>query len=206
MSLIINPYAFGTIASAVTWNPADKSSRVTLSGGNLTARKTAGTTSTWDMARATQGLSSGKRYFEVLCVRISGTDSNIMVGIAKSTAPLDTASGFPGGDANGYGMYLLNGNKFNAGSSSAYSTAWDGNTTIGVAVDFTAGKVWLANENTYGGGGNPSAGTGEAFSGLSGTFFPAASMLNGNVFDCTGRFTLASFTYAPPSGFSAWES
>jgi hypothetical protein len=158
------------------------------------------------MARATLGRNAGKYYFEVRCVRTSGTDSNIMVGIANASAPLNTASGFPGGDANGYGMYLLNGNKFNAGAGSAYSSAWDGDTIIGVAVDFTAGKIWIANENTYGGGGDPAAGTGEAFSGISGTFFPAASQLNLNVFQCIGRFNLASFTYSPPSGFLPWET
>lgn len=203
--MILNPYRYGT-SSTVTWNPSDKSSRVTLSGLNLVARKTAGTTATWDMARATLGRSSGKYYFEVRCVRLSGVDNNIMIGVAKSTSPLDTASGFPGGDANGYGVYLLNGNKFNAGSGAAYSSAWDGDTVIGVAVDLTSGKIWIANENTYGAGGNPGAGTGEAFSGLSGTFFPAASMLNVNVFDCTGRFSSGSFTYSAPAGFSAWQT
>lgn len=191
---------------AVTWNPSDKSSRITLSGGNLVATKVSGSTSTWDMPRATLGRSSGKYYFEVLCVRLSGSDSNLMVGIANASAPLDTGAGFPGGDTNGYGMYLLNGNKYHNSSPTAYSSAWDGNTVIGVAVDLTAGKVWMANENTYGSGGDPAAGTGEAFSGLSGTFFPAASQLNTNVYQTTGRFNASVFTYSPPSGFSPWES
>ena len=69
-----------------------------------------------------------------------------------------------------------------------------------------AGKIWMANENTWGGGGDPAAGTGEAFSGISGTFFPAASMLNINVYECHGRFSLSSLTYAPPSGFLPWQT
>jgi hypothetical protein len=203
--MLLNPYRYGT-ASSVTWNPSDKSARVTLSGANLIARKTSGTTSTWDMARATLGRSSGKHYFEIRCVRTSGADSNIIVGIANSSAALDTAAGFPGGNTNGYGIYVLNGNKYYNATPTAYSSAWDADTVIGVAVDFTGGKVWMANENTWGGGGDPAAGTGEAFSGISGTFFPAASMLNVNVYECTGRFSAASFTYSPPSGFSAWQA
>lgn len=190
----------------VTWNPSDKSSRVTLSVSNSVARKTSGTTATWDMARATLGRSTLKRYFEVLCVRTSGSDNTIMVGIANSSAPLDTASGHPGGTTNGYGLYVLNGNKYTNNVGTAYSTAWDGDTTIGVAVDFTAGKIWIANENTWGSGGDPAAGTGEAFSGISGTFFPAVSMLNINVFQCTGRFALSALVYSPPSGFLPWQT
>lgn len=190
----------------ITWNPSDKSSRVALSVSNSVARKNAGTTATWDMARATLGRSSGKYYFEVRCLRTSGADNNIMVGIANSSAPLDTAAGFPGGDANGYGMYVLNGQKYHNGVNTAYSSAWDGDTTIGVSVDFPAGKIWLANENTWGGGGDPAAGTGEAFSGISGTFFPAVSMLNINVFQCTGRFALSALVYSPPSGFLPWQT
>lgn len=189
----------------ITWNTSDKSSRVILSGGNLIARKNAGTTGTWDGARATLGRSSGKRYFEILCERTSGTDSNVFAGIAKSTSPINTASGFPGGDANGYGIYMLNGNKYNNGVATAYSSAWDGSTTIGIAVDLDAGKVWFANENTYGGGGDPAAGTGEAFSGLSGTFFPMMSHLNINVYQSTLRAVLSSFAYAPPFGFLPWQ-
>ena len=196
----------GGASAPVTWNPSDKSSRVALQSSNMVARKNAGTTSTWDMVRATLGRSSGKYYFEVRCLRTTGTDSNIMAGIAKSTAPLDTSAGFPGGDANGYGMYVLNGNKYTSNSGSAYSTGWDGDTTIGVAVDLTTGKVWFANENAYGGSGDPAAGTGEAFSGISGTFYPAASMLNVNVYECTGRFKTSDFTYAPPSGFLPWQT
>lgn len=189
----------------VTWSTTDKSTRVALSSLNMIARKNAGTTGTWDGARATLGRSSGKRYFEVLNVRTTGTDNNVFTGIAKSTSPIDTASGFPGGDANGYGIYMLNGNKYNNGAATAYSTAWDGNTTIGVAVDLDAGKVWFANENVWGSSGDPAAGTGEAFSGLSGTFFPMASHLNINVFQSTARFVLSSFLYTPPSGFLPWQ-
>ena len=67
-----------------------------------------------------------------------------------------------------------------------------------------SGKVWFGKNNTWQASGNPSAGTNEAYSSLSGTFGPFAGKdAAGNqptvVLNCGQR----PFTYTPPSGFVA---
>jgi hypothetical protein len=189
-------------AAGVTWNPADKNADITLSGGNLTAQNTASTNLRG--VRATLGLvHTGSGYFEVV-IDDDGDAGHphILIGVALSTATLGS---YPGGDANGWGYYQENGNKYNSATPAAYGTAYVTGDVIGVA--FKNGKVWFAKNNTYQNGGDPAAGTGEAFSGITGTIYPmlCPGCVTAPANTTTASFKTADFTYSPPSGFDPWE-
>lgn len=184
----VGPAFFGaaTAATLLTWNPADKNASITLSDGNKTATATAA----FQMVRGTIGKSSGKWYFEVTC---TGALTFGTVGIAQASSSL---SSFAGGETTSYGIAT------NFVYTNFVSTSIDGTITagdvVGVAVDLDAGKIWFAENNAWVNSGNPGAGTGAIYSGLSGTYYPADSP------GATSHSINSTLTYAPPSGFSVW--
>lgn len=184
----------------VTWNPSDKSSNITLSNADLTAIKTSGSSGSWDQVRATLGRSTGKFYFEVSCDDIS-SDHNSIVGICTAA---DSLAGFPGINANGYGLYKLTGDAYNSSTPTHILPGSTSSAVLAVAVDLSAGKIWFAINNTF--SGSPSAGTGATYSGIAATtYLPAVGILNLNTLVDTGHFKLADLVYTPPTGFSPWE-
>lgn len=179
----------------VTWNPLDKSPSVVLSNGDLTLRDNL---HAHDSARATESKSSGKWYWEV---RSDVHYQGHRTGIGTSAAALTEE---PGYDAYGYG-YESNGYKYHSDSGEAYGDTYTAGDVISVALDLDNGKIWFAKNNVWQASGDPAAGTNEAFSGISGTFFPMHSPFSytGATFDtATARFADGDVTYTPPSGFS----
>lgn len=178
----------------ITWNPSDKSNKITLSNGNRTVSHTG--TSSHGGVRATGSKSSGKWYWEISF----GTDpasSCLYVGIGTSSAPLESQLG---GDAHGYSYKDTDGKKYHLGSGVNYGSTFTAGDIIGVALDLDAGKLWWAKANAWQASGNPAAGTNEAYNGISGTFFPMhMSMCNGLII--TANFNANDQTYSPPSGF-----
>lgn len=182
-----------------TLNPADLGGSITLSNGNLTATKTA--TSLWTSVRALTGKSSGAYYFEFSIDTMNPTANiDVMVGVATSTPPL---SSWLGNNAQGW-QYADNGNKGNGGTLSAYGATYTTGDIIGVAIDLDAGKIWFSVNGTF--NGDPVAGTGEAFSGLTGTIYPGISLFLGT--GSTGTKIISyvpspiHFSYSAPVGFT----
>ena len=68
-----------------------------------------------------------------------------------------------GNDADSWG-YLRSGDKRTNSSSSSFGDPFDAGDIIGVAFDGATGKIWFALNNVWQNGGDPAAGTGEAFS------------------------------------------
>ncbi len=166
-----------------TWNPADKAAGMTLSGGNLAATGSGGGQ---EMVRGTDGKSSGKWYFEVTLT--SGTA--FRAGIAQAGESLTDYLGF---GANGY-SYEDGGNKVNNATATAYGPAISTGNTIGVMVDLDAGTLSFKD--------NTGAVIGTAFTGLTGTFYPALS----NGFSSstqTANFGATAFVHSVPSGYNA---
>lgn len=194
--------SFFALASspAVTWNPSDKSADLTLSGSNLIATRNTGTYA-YRAVRATVGKDyTGNGYFEVVITAME-TGGYIVVGIGTSSATLSNKVGY---DANGWGYYgAEGGKKYTSNVATAYGTSFAQGDVIGVA--FKNGKVWFAKNNTW--NGAPASDTGEAFSGITGTVFPMASLYDATapVDAVTGRFKTTAFSYSPPSGFSPWS-
>jgi hypothetical protein len=172
-----------------TWNPADKSAGMALSGGNLTSDGSdAGT------VRATLGKATGKWYWEITF----GSPPERDVGIAKATHALGT---YCGGTSDSWGYYLGDGKVYTgADSGTAYGGTAGAGAVISVALDMTNGKVFFAINGTWQSSGNPAAGTNPAFSGLSGTIYPCIGGGDNGI--ATANFGASAFAFTPPAGFA----
>lgn len=184
-SSYIAPVAGGT-CSGVTLNPSDASPGHTFSNGNLTA--TTGGVYTNGAVRATAGVSSGKKYWEV---KSDKTISYMMAGIAPITASNLTYFG------TGAKQYYSNtGGYYTPGpgqdSGITATASWNGVHTLGVALDMDAGTLKFYVDNSS---------QGTVYTGLSGTYYPWFVGLAGDG-NYTVTFDTASFTYTPPSGYS----
>jgi hypothetical protein len=172
-----------------TWNPLDKNADLALSGGDLIATKSGGS---WVAVRATMSKSGGKHYFELSGSYAAGYRCG---GVGLSSQLLDESLGT---GVYGWG-HRDDGYKLHSGAT-AYDYSWPSPYVIGVAVDLDVGKVWISKNGTW--AGDPVAGTGEMFAGLSGSLFPMISMSGGSV---TANFGASAFSYSVPSGFnSGW--
>ena len=134
------------------------------------------------MCRGTIGVSSGKWYWE--WKNLGGNNSH---GISKQGESLGT---YAGGTANSY-AYFVDGDKYNV-SGSSYGDAIGTNDIVGTALDMDAGTLTFYLNNVS---------QGVAFSGLSGTYYPAFGSSNVSVVTFTTNFGTKPFTYAPPDGF-----
>lgn len=170
----------GFPAGTATWNPSDKNASYTLSNGDLTADSGAAVV----MCRSTISKSSGKWFWENTVT----TEGYFFAGVATSSASL---SSFLGNDAHGYGYYH-NGNKYNNGSGAAYGASFTNGDVIGVALDMDAGTLTFYKNGSS---------QGQAYSGLSGSFFPACGNGSGSGASvCVANFGASSFAYSVPSG------
>jgi len=104
-------------------------------------------------------------------------------------------SNFVGTDANGYGYYS-DGSKYNGAGAVGYGSSWASVTTIGVAVDLDAGTLTFYKAGVS---------QGQAFSGLSGTFFAMLST-DGTANSGTINTGATPFAFSPPPGYSAWDA
>jgi hypothetical protein len=180
-----------TVANYATLNPL-YIGLATLTNGNLYAQST--TTAYRSSIGTIQFPTSGKYYFEVTIVSNNGSGNNQSAGIVSTTN--DT-----------YYFYI---DCFATSSTSirkvvdgtpsgAYGTASNG-TIIGVAVDASNGKAYLAINNTWIDSSSPTGGTG-GYSMASGQEY--APIFQGyNSGQSAFNFGQQPFTYTPPSGYN----
>lgn len=184
-------YTVTTSAGATTtWNPSDAGATSIFSNGNLTV--SVNPSSSRAAIRGTVGHSSGKWYWEVKIDSNSG-GMNTVVGVANSSMPL---TDYVGQDGNGWG-YWSSGNKFHSDGGSggtAYGATFTVGDVIGVALDMDSGTITF-----YKNGVSQS----QAFSGLTGTLYPAISQGGTTTTtQFTADFGATTFVYSVPSGFS----
>jgi hypothetical protein len=148
-------------------------------------------TSTWISSGATIGASSGKYYWECSMSGVGGSQA-VIIGIAPNSVISNyiTNNLFVGQSAGDY-SYYTNGNKFNNGINTLYGATYGDGDIIGVALDMDAGTLTFYKNNVS---------QGTAFSGLSGTFFPAVGSTGAQVY-C--NFGQRPFAYTPPTGYVA---
>lgn len=187
----------------VTWNPADKASSITLSSGNLVATK--GGADSYGTVRATHGKSAtdaGGFYYEVV-ISTGTTTPFIILGVANASQSL---TGSVGSSVHGWSYYEDTGQKFTNNVGAAYGAAFTTGDVIGVLLKNS--KIYFRKNGTWQNSADVDAETGFAYSGLSGTLFPAISLYRGTAPShvITGRFKASSFSGSLPSGAAAWES
>jgi len=194
-----------------TLNPLVGTLSDTYSEGNLKLATTL-SNAVYSHNRATHGFSSGKWYFEFLWNATASAYG--IFGIVADTVNPDTQYA---GQGDSYSYRSDNGNKITGGTASSYGASFTTGDIIGIAVDMDNGTLtFYKNGSTQG----------QAFTGISGTYFPACSDLDNNssrnstfTFNAgqdssfAGAIATAnsnadgnghgSFAYAPPSGFLA---
>lgn len=181
-------------------------STTTIANGTWTADNSF----TWTTARGTQGYSNGLHYVEFEILQASG--GNEVVGLADATtatgAALDT---YPGDFARSCGTIVNNGGGIAIGAGFACATissfSLSNGDILAIAWDATNGFYYLAKNNGWLNSGDPTSGA--TGTGAVGTITaPAASPtlypVFGEVKNGSVKIKTASFTYTPPSGYSAW--
>ena len=192
-----------------TLNPLAMGSGVTLSEGNLSS-----VSSSWQWAKSTYGVGSGKWYWEVN--HLNGGADNLFCGISKESF---TAFGYnlATASAENYNVwgYTSNlgykeGQNTYASYGAVFQTAGD---VVGVALDMDAGTIAFYKNG---------ASQGTAFSNVTGVVNPVWGGVNSSVsegimnFGADSSFAgnktpqgnsdangIGDFYYAPPSGFLA---
>ena len=189
--------------AAVTWDPANTDSNITLSGGNLTAAANPSSVNYLSRATASVGASS-KIYWEVLSVVDPGISNDIGLGFVDSsfTIPQNNFLGF---DSHSFGAYNSNA-VFTGGSQVATWDAYLPGNVVSIAVDTVHGNWW--GRAQCGGLWNsdplalPDTNTnGLAFSQIA-PLFPALVFRQSGPSQVTAQFSAASFSCTPPAGFT----
>jgi len=181
------------------WNPNDKGSEITLSSNNTVATKSGSTGAyTNSGIRSTIGKSSGKWYWEYAYTENAGSNWPV-VGIGNLSANMNN---YVGSDANGWGIYATDGDKCHGGVNEDYGTPFAEGDIIGVALNMDTGKVWFSKNGTWMNSGDPVAGTGEAYSGLTGNIY-AFIVIHQPSSIWTAKFGATALSYVAPSGYNS---
>lgn len=162
--------------------------------------------------RASVGHTTGKRYWEL---RYYTPWPSIFVGVARTT----TASALVIGTVIADGIYLQQ-ETFTNKQNVVYGVTTSASTTISFdfnglaerfccAVDFDVGRIWFgygnASERVWQ-TGDPSAGTGGVTFTAGSLLYPAFAQETPNSFLGYAAFESAACRFAPPTGFSEWNT
>lgn len=195
-----------------TWNPADKSSGLLLSNGNL---KAVGSTiaGTSDGVRGNIAVVSGdKKFWSLAITNLGSGGAQINAGLANATANLINSFG---SDTNSVAWVFSSTGVSeideNGGTVSSIPTAPVTGDVVDIAVDYSNHKIWWRknggnwnNNATH----NPATNTGGYTYSVSGaSLYPAVNMnaaASNPVCQVTTNFGATAFTYAPPSGFTGF--
>jgi hypothetical protein len=177
-----------TTANYCVLNPLVASTNgSTTSNGNLKLVTNSGGPA--GLTTATIGVSSGKWYWEQTTTA-DDISAGQFAGIISSTS---ATTGYVGSTSQGWGYYN-SGSKYNNNSATSYGASWGVNDVIGVALDMDAGTITFYKNNIS---------QGTAFTGLSGTMFPAISDGGTGAITVEANFGQRPFAYTPPTGFVA---
>jgi hypothetical protein len=175
------------------------------------------TTSNFNTAFSSIGISTGKWYFEA-----KTSTNNGFVGICKADGifPAYTAGVYLGHTdlgTNSWSYYADSGNYFYNGSATSYGNSWTNTDMIGCALDLDNNKLYFSKNGTWQNSGDPTSGaTGTgAISITSGTYLFGVTKDNeSSEIQCNfgnPPFTISSsntdgngygsFEYAVPSGY-----
>ena len=199
-----------------TWNQLIVTTNNTLSQGNLRAEHDAGSSWTGNSQQATSamfvgnmGMSSGKWYWEVT-IDYQSPPGTSCVGIVDRPGGHDVYVGYSAnvtgaqgwGWANTGNIYHTSGITNDGGTLSTYN--FDGTNILGFALDMDNGRLYVSKNGTYENSGDPEQETGYCASGMSGTYYFAASQLSAaSRWIGTLNTGQRAFAYTAPSGYKA---
>ena len=190
------------------WSAADASANgMVLSNGGLTVTPSGVTGN--QAIRGSISHNSGKLYVEFLNSE-TASNSAQMVGLADVT--FNAANQYLGSNGISVGVQFAGAQYVSGGFASLVPQQFlaTANDVIALAVDFGAGKAWIAVNNTWISSGSPATGAtpfiAMAGAALGATLFPGMTYYGPGQGVWTLQSTAASQKYAPPAGFSAWDS
>ena len=182
----------------ITWDPADKTSQIVLSEGNLRAGNPAAFGGHHGV-RATRGKTQGKWYYEFLFSADTTLDANVDFGfgVGNQSANLTNFLGIDGNSvaqkSSGYAAY----NNVGQGNP-AYAIGDIG----AIAFDAANGHVWFSKNGVW--SGNPVTATGGFSTPTIGTYYPVYTGRN-NSDNGKANFGATAFAYQEPTGFTRLE-
>jgi len=197
----IDIYLIDSTSYTIIWNEFDKSGNISLSNFDLTLETTGGVGS--QNVRATEGLDSGKWYWEVLLDILNGDLYTQDTGVMTSAGGKWT---YIGADAFGWGYRTDGETRHNNVAVPAYGDTWTENDIIGIALDMDTGKIWFSKNGVWQNSGDPEAGTGFAYDNVAGTVYPAYGIFAGLTLpfgQATATFFDIDLEYDIPNGFSS---
>lgn len=201
--------ALQTDAQFSPWGATAKHADLALSAANYTLGNNASPGS-WRTGHMAIGRDTGKWYTEFL---IGGTN-DLMFGVANVINPYATWLNGVGyatdGAGNGFsciGLWPASNGNFNGGVTQVNAptiTSYVAGDRCGLFVDFDAGKIWFARNNTFVASGNPATGANPNF-----TFTPNRLLFPGASFNpAIGSVTLpansGALAYPLLTGWSAF--
>jgi hypothetical protein len=188
-----------TVANYAVLNPLDKGTSGTLDRANLQWSSSA----SWQSARGTMTIPSGKFYFEGIITSTTSGSIGVNFGLATAANPLNV-----GGNSNtaSYSVDATSSsNVLTAGSQSGSGSTFAAGDVLQYAIDRDNNKAWFGRNNTWynstlAATGDPVAGTNATWSSLPADLFPFI-----NTYSQTVNFNFGQrpFAYTPPTGFVA---
>ena len=195
------------------WSAADATANgMTLTNGGRTV--TGSAAGVFQTVRSTIGKTSGKLYAEFSSDASVANNSSVF---GAASAGFDVSSYLGTSNYSG-GIQLGTANYVSSGFTSNFITHFGGaspNTVYGVAVDFSAGKIWMSVSNAWIDSlgehkdNDPASGVLPVLSFVPatvGALFIGVSLNGVAAGKWTLQSTAASLTYAPPTGFKAWDA
>lgn len=194
--------------SAVTWDPANTDSSITLSGSNLIASITLADVNN-HISRATSGVAaSSKIYWEVLGNTVPGFSNALGLGFSDSTFTVPQ-NNFLGSGSTSLGYYGSGGAVFQGGSQVGTFAPYTSSDVIRFALDTTNSKIWVQVNsggwnNDIIANQNPATNTGGLSITGTPTLYPAVvyRVDNLDTLQVTGRFASTDWGFSAPSGFT----
>jgi len=188
-----------TVANYCTLNPLDKGTSGTLDRANLQWSSGA----SWQSARGTMTIPSGKFYFEGIITSTTSGSIGVNFGLATAANPLNV-----GGNSNtaSYSVDATSSsNVLTAGSQSGSGSVFTAGDVLQYAIDRDNNRAWFGRNNTWynstlAATGDPVAGTNATWSSLPADLFPFI-----NTYSQTVNFNFGQrpFSYTPPTGYVA---
>ncbi len=165
------------IGNHATWNPLATAGGSTYTIGNTTFR---GDSTADDVAKGTIAVSSGKYYWRIYLDAVQA-DGYPQVGIQQINKVTTLTGGFAGSDDFTWVIFCQGSGTASPGGQGRHNSSETSQILSGIvatdyidhALDMDAGKLWWGRNGTF--SGDPAAGSGEAYSGITGTVYPFAN-------------------------------
>lgn len=190
--------------ATITWDTARANANVIFTNNDLTAARDDANSANYGLF-ATDGHSTGKRYFEIY---VAGASTGGFFGLSSAGFPSNEEIGRDDqvwGLGHNSGQYTYADNNNYLGQK---GQSWGAGDTLMCAVDLDSGEAWLGKNGTWWESGDPAAGTNPLYSSvpIGEAIYPSATMgANSGDMSMEARFALSDLVHGPPSGFSAWE-